>query len=145
MTNEVDYNAIEESMQAIIQDDPQLGDVSVLIEEELTFQEGSVVIIYLDRELSPAEMQSLSYGQRNRVLLSFDVWCCHYGMERQAAIRERNKLRAKVLLALMRDTSWRQSVESCWSEGGEFMTVKVETGFMACSSITFMAEVVHVT
>lgn len=144
MTQPVDYNAILDAIEQIISEDPELGDVSVLVEEELTFQSGSIVIIYLDRDDNVEGEQALTAGTRDRKQIFFSIWCCHQGLNRRDAIRQRNWLKARVETALMRDRELKNTVEVSWSPGGEFMTVLLESGFMSCASINLVCETVAI-
>ena len=144
MTAPVDYNAILDAIERIISEDPELGDVSVLVEEELTFQSGSVVIIYLDRDDNPEGIQSLSAGMHTRKWIYFSIWCCHQGLDRREAIRKRNWLKARVETALMRDRTLLNTVEAQWSPGGEFLTARIESGFMSCAMINLVCDTVAI-
>lgn len=144
MTQVVDYNAIENAIERIIKEDPEFGDVSVLVEEELTMQSGSVVFIYLDRDDNPEGMQGLTAGTRDRKQITFSIWCCHLGLDRRDALQRRNWLKARVETALMRNRSLLDTVEVSWSPGGEFLSARVESGFMCAAMINLICETVAI-
>ena len=136
----VDYFDIMKGIQRVLQQTPELGNASVLIEEELTFQSGSVVIIYLDSWSAPGNIQAINAGLRMKMEVRFEVWCFHLGIQRIDAMRNRNLLLGQVQTALMRDRSLNETVSASWQEGGDFMQATVESGFMAAASIILIAE-----
>ncbi len=144
MTAAVDYNSIQSAIEQIIKADPEFGNISVLVEEELTVQSGSVVIIYLDRDDNPEGMQGLTAGTRDRKQITFSIWCCHVGLDRREALKQRNWLKARVETALMRNRSLLDTVEASWSPGGEFLSARVEAGFVSCAMINLICETVAI-
>jgi len=142
----VNYFDIETTLEDILKDDPTLAGTTILVEEELTFQQDDIVIIYLDRRVAPANEQSLSAGKRTRMDLSFSIWCFHYGLELRDVMKARDDLLGKIEIVLMNNRTLRDKVETSWLEGGEFQTLKTEDqAFMSGAEIVLTTKVIATT
>ena len=145
----VDYFGIEEAIKSILDADADLAGVEVLIEEELTIQRGNVVGIYLDDRDAPNEDQSLSAGTRTRFNVRFSIWCWHFGVgrDRRVPMEQRDDLIGKVEIALMKERTLNDTVNSSWLEGGEFLSGPDPTGnqFMSGASVMLIADVTAAT
>ncbi len=119
----VDYYAIEQGIETLLKADTDLSEANIAIEEELTFQRGDTILIYLDRRDAPAEEQTLSAGTRTRLLVTFSIWCFHFGMsKKQDVLERRDDLIGNTEIALMQDRTLSGTVETSWLVGGEFQT-----------------------
>jgi hypothetical protein len=124
----VDYFAIEEAFQEILEDDAELQGVRVKIEEELSFEFGDVVLIDLESRDAPPDQQTLSAGQRTRYNLLLSFWCYGAHLEVKKASEKRDDLTGKVEIALMKhmtipaDSPLEALVNGFWLLGGDFET-----------------------
>ena len=123
----VDYYSIEQAIRTQLLADAGLSNITVTIEEELSFQRGDIIAIFLDRRDAPAEEQTLSAGTHIRMHLKFSIWCFHFGLVVADSIERRDDLLGKVELALMRDRTFSGAVNSSWITGGEFQTGEVHS------------------
>ena len=87
-----DFFAVEEAIQRMMQAAPELGNASIDIETELSFQEGDIIKIYLDRWDAPEQLQAISAGQSTRMLVSFVIWGFHGGLDLLGTMKRRNEL-----------------------------------------------------
>ncbi len=138
----IDYFLIEEKIKQQLEADDELNtDVSeILIEEELTFQRGKIIGIYLDRRDAAPENQTLSFATRIRFELRFNIWVFAWHLEVREAIHLRDDLLGKVELVLMADRSLQGSVTSSWISGGEFDNGQDGGGFYSGASIELIAD-----
>lgn len=146
----VDYYAIELAIQTILQSAPSLSGVVVTVEEELLF--GAEITpwvgIYLDRRDAPANLQSLSAGQRTRFLLRFSVWCWEFSLESVAkAIQLRDDLLGKVEIVLMDNRTLNGTVNKSWLEGGEMPSARLPggSGWVSGGEIVLVADAIATT
>ncbi len=138
----VDYFNIEEKIKQQLEANDEINtDVSaIIIEEELTFQRGKIIGIYLERRDAPPENQTLSFATRIRFELKFNIWVFAWHLEIREAIHLRDDLLGKVELVLMADRSLQGSVGSSWISGGEFDNGIGESGFYSGASIELLAD-----
>lgn len=137
----IDYYDIEEKIKLLLQENDEINtEAHILIEKELTFEQGKIIAIYLDRRDAPANIQSLSAGTRTRFNLQFTIWVFAFSLELQKAIELRDDLLGKVELVLMADRTLKGSVASSYISGGEFENVTGGTGFMSGASIELVAD-----
>jgi len=141
----VDYFAIETQIKTILDAEASLSGTSVLIEEELTFERGNIVGIFLDDREAPEELQSLSAGTRTRFLVTFSIWCWHFGVgrDRRVPMEQRDDLVGNVEIALMKERTLNGTVNMSWLAGGEFLSGPGETKnqFMSGAQIILIVDV----
>lgn len=141
----VDYYAIENAIAAVLRADATLAGVTVMVEEELSFQRGSIVGIYLDDRSSPQDLQAISAGTETRFIVNFTVWCWHMGIgrDRTMVMQQRDDLVGKVEIALMKNRTLSNTVNMSWLEGGEFISGPDPQGnqFMSGAEIKLSADV----
>ena len=140
----VDYFGIEEAIRDILVSDTSLGGISVLIEDEINFIEGPVVALYLENRAAPAELQSLSAGQRTRFYVSFVLWVMDFSLDGiREASKKRDDLVGKVEIVLMKDRTLGGTVTTSWLEGGDFLNAQVPdvTGFVSAAEIRLTVDV----
>lgn len=137
----IDYFAIEQAIKAQLEADATLAGVIVEIEQELSWFENDLVMIYLERRDTPAEIQTISAGQRTTFDLRFALWCWHFGLDAATSHERRDDLVGKVELALMRDRTLQATVDWFHIEGGEFLTAKDDSdGFASGAEIVIVAR-----
>lgn len=142
----VDYFAIEEAMAKQLRDDDTLFGVTILVEEELKMGKEDSVIIYLDRREAPADLQTISAGQRTRFNLNFTVNCFTFHLDKQVAMENRDDLIGKVEVALMKDHTFGGTVTGAAITGGDFDTASDgSAGFMSAASIEITARATATT
>ncbi len=140
-----DYFAVLEAIEAQLKADEDLAEATILVEEDLSFQPGDTVIIYLERREAPANQQGLSAGKRTRFLVTFSVWCYHFALDTRPAMKKRDDLIGRVEVALMRDRTYRGSVESSYIDGGNFASGRTEGGlYMAGAEIRIVADLISI-
>ena len=143
----INYWNIEQQIGSIIK--TQVARATVLIEEEINWAEGDVVAIYLEEAQAPAEQQGLSAGTRLRQLITFKIWCWHFGFgkDKTLAMQARDNLVGDVQVALLGNHRLNSTVNSSWIIGCEFIAGPLPTdrGFAAGASIDLIAEAVATT
>lgn len=130
MTQAIAYNDIATAIKTKLEAYAALAGVTVAIEDELILGTQSMpwVGIYLMRRTLP-EGQSLSYGTRTRLLLTYSIWCWQHSLDGQpTAIGLRNSLIGNVELALMSDRTLGGAAATSWLEGGDVMSGRPEGG-----------------
>ena len=141
----VDYFTIEEAIKSILDADAIVSAKAILIEEELVFERGNIIGIYLDDRQAPDELQSISAGTRTRFLVSFSLWCWHFGVgrDRRVPMEQRDDLLGNVEIALMKVRNLNDTVNTSWLLGGEFLSGPDPTGkqFMSGAQIILVADV----
>lgn len=145
----VDYYGIEEAIKAQIVDNIGRQNVAVLVEEALTFQDGDVVVIYLERRDAPASLQTMSAGTRQRYEVTFSIWSWVFGIEVGPIMERRDDLIGEVETALMANEArnfGRDDVEHWRLEGGEFENASFEgAGFGLAAETRIVARVLATT
>lgn len=146
----VDYYAIEQAIQTLLQGAASLSGVVVTVEEELLFGAEATpwVGIYLERRDAPSDQQSLSAGQRTRFRLRFSIWCWEYSLESVAkAIQLRDDLLGKVEVVLMGDRTLGNTVSTSWLEGGEMPSARLPggSGWVSGGEIVLVADALATT
>lgn len=138
----VDYYAIEQGIEEVLKDDPNLVDVAILIEPAALVERGNTVAIYPDRRSAPADDQVISAGRRTRLMLRFSIWCYSDGLERESVLKARDDFVGRVELALMDDPTLRGTVEESWLDGGEFDTPQeLDSGFALGAEVGLVCRV----
>ena len=141
----IDYFAIEQQIQTVLQAAADLAGVMVTVEEELLFGAETTpwVGIYLDRRDALAASQSLSGGQQTRYRLRFSIWCWEYHLESLAkALELRDDLIGKVEIALMGNRTLSGTVITSWLEGGEMPSVRApgSQSWLAGGEVALIAD-----
>ena len=140
-----DYYAIEDAIRAVLAAASSLSGVTILVEEELTVQRGSVIGIYLEDRTAPAEEQPIAAGLETRFHVNFTIWCWHFGVgrDRRPVMEARDDLVGNVEIALMGNRDLNDTVDSSWLTGGDFLSGPDPTGkqFMAGASINLTVDV----
>ena len=138
----INYWNIEQQIASIIK--TAVARATVLVDEEIDFAEGDVVGIYLDDRSAPADLQSLSAGTRLRQMVSFKIWCWHFGFgkDRSVAMQARDTLIGDVETALMAKVTLNDTVNYSYITGGEFISGPEPTdrGFAAGGTVDLVAE-----
>jgi len=116
----IDYYAIEEAIATQLRAAATLVGVTVDVEQEPDFAEGSKVVIYLIGRNAPEEMQSLSAGLRTRYEITYVAVCMAQMLDLKGAMEARDDLIGNVETAIMTDRTFGGAVKSCWLMGGEF-------------------------
>jgi len=137
------YFAIEEAIRDILKADNNLKDDMVVIEEEppTNIDLGRWIGIYLERRDPIAG--SIAAGKRQRLQMTFAIWCAASHMESVAqACQERDKLMGQVEIALLGDTNktLNSTVQRFELGGGEFESARIEGGIMMSGSIIINAQ-----
>ena len=140
----IDYYDIEKELQYILQGDPALNEVTVLIEEmpEMTADMAPFVSIFIDRREVPSA-QPIAGGTRQRMLLKLSLWCYVVEMESvESACKKRDDLIGKVEIALMNNRTINDKVNHTIMDGGEFDNVSLQTiGLAMGGSIVLLVDV----
>ena len=138
----VDYYALEQEIQAILQADAALAGVRIVVEDEILFGAETTpwVGIYLDRRDAPADIQRIG-GTRTDYRLRFSIWCWEYSLDSvSTAARLRDDLVGKVEVALMGNRTLNDLVATSWLEGGEFMSARTQGSWLMGAEIVLVAE-----
>lgn len=140
----IDYFGLEDEIGKIFRADSTLEGVKVTVEDDVEFEVGPLITIYIDRR-DPTDGQSLSAGTRTRYLLRIIIWCWQYSLESLSnAIRLRDDLLGKVELVLMKNRTVSGKVQSLWLGGGELPSARIEDdapGYIAGGEIIVTMEV----
>jgi hypothetical protein len=140
----IDYYGIEKAIADTIASDTRVAEfaITVVVEEEVMFERGNKVYVFLERRAAPEDRQSISAGTRTRMLCKYVIWCMAYGYKINETIEVRDNLLGAVELALMTDRTFgRSDVATSWIEGGEFDNAKDEAGFNVMGSIELTVDV----
>src|SRR5437870_418093 len=144
----IDYFAIEQGIQTILQADAALAALGarVVIEEELPFlaETGPWVGIYLERREAPRDLQALAGGQQTRFLVRLTIWCSQFSLKSIAeAIHLRDDLVGKVEIALMSDRRLNGTVSTSWLDGGDLPSAKNADagGWLSRGEVLLVADV----
>lgn len=141
----IDYFAIEKKLGDILSSDSTLQGVKVIVEEDVEFEDGPYVGIYLERRDATAS-QSLSSGTKIRYDLKLSIWCWSYSLDSVAdAINSRDDLVGKVELVLLNNRTIGDKVTTSWLEGGEMPSARLEgeevDGYISGGEIILTAQV----
>lgn len=116
----------------------------VIVEEEITFNEGDVIGIYLDAAQAPEDLQTLSAGSRLRQYITFKIWCWHFGFGKDRAVAHQNRdnLIGEAQIALMGNHNLNNTVNTSWIINIEFLSGPEPTdrGFVAGASIDLIVD-----
>lgn len=125
-----------------------MAGVTVLLEQEVVFERGNVVVIYLDRRDSEAT-QVIAAGTRHRYDLQFSIWCFHFALDITLSLDQRDDLVGNVEIALMKDRTLQGTVDDSDLAGGEFLNGRTpEEGgglFFAGAEVRLVAQAVAIT
>ena len=139
-----DYYAIENAIATILRADATLAGVSVIVEDEVAVQRGSIIGIYLDDRDAPMDLQAIAAGTRTRFNINFSIWCWHFGVgrDRTVVMQQRDDLLGKVEIALMNNRTLSNTVTMSWLNGGEFISGPDPTGnqFMSGAQIRLTVD-----
>ena len=93
----------------------------VLVEEDVNFMDGQVIVIRSPSFTAPDGMQTLSNNTRLRMQVNMELYCLAFSGQLPAARELRNDLVGDVILALMTDATFGlASVASSWITGAQF-------------------------
>ncbi len=139
----IPYFAIQQAIRDTIKADNNLKDDMIVIEEEppTSTEPGRWIGVYLERRDPVAG--SIAAGRRQRLQMTFAIWCAASHMESVAqACQERDKLMGQVEIALLGDTNktLNGTVQRFELGGGEFESARVEGGIMMSGSIIINAQ-----
>ncbi len=144
----IDYYSIEKELQFILQNEPSLNEVTVLVEEmpELAADMSPFISIFLDRREVPSG-QPIAGGTRQRMLLKLSVWCYVVEIESvEAACKKRDDLVGKVEVALMNNRTINDSINHMMIDGGEFDNVSIQSvGLAMGGSVVVLLDVTAVS
>lgn len=143
----LDYFGIEQAVKDRLNDTDELADVSVKLEQELSFGErGRQVYIALQRRSAPEGLQSISAGSRTRFLLQISLWCFCWDLSLEEAAHKRDHLISQVEVALMREprSFGVNNVTSSWIQGGEFSSGEEEASFMSGGEIVLVVDATNI-
>lgn len=124
MSQPIDYWAIRDGISLAIRKAPELGDLKVLHElgRLPAPEEVPCVLVYLAGRTVPPDIQRISGGRSLHYRLTFSTWVLHYSLDSlEEAVRRRDRILAKVELALMADRTLGGLVpnRAFWFEGGD--------------------------
>lgn len=138
----IDYNLLATRVQAALKADPALSEAQVTIEDDINLDTGPWVAIYLTRRDAPAADQRIAAGRKLVYNVTLALWCWQYALESAArAIELRNDLLGKVEIALLKDRTLGGAAEFVTLEGGEMVTVKDNSRFVAGAELILVARV----
>lgn len=147
----IDYFSIEESIEDILKASSDLSegpsDVTVLVEEDISFAGGDIIQILLKRRDAPEENQPIASGTITRYDVTFSIWCYGYALERREAMKRRDDLVGKVEIVLQsnRMLGLPNLVNQSWFTGGDFENVQgpEESGdlFLSGAEIELVCDV----
>ena len=138
-----DFDGIRTQIKTQLLADSNLTKISVLIEEELTFQENKTVIIYLESAFEDAERQTASSGKRSLFTLRFAIQCFAVSLDYNEAIKQRDKLVGDVHIALITDRTLSGKVQHLWFDTFLMATGNRDgtSGFVSGTEIQMLADV----
>lgn len=142
----IDFTAITEAIRTQLLTEASLSGVKVLLEKELSFDQGPLVIIYLLRADEEADDQSLAAGTTSRLTLHFQLLPFAFATDKYSAIKLRNDLIGRVHIALMKDRTFSNAVTSSWY--GEFNFDTGESpggGFFSGAAIELVVDATATT
>ncbi len=142
----LDYYAIEQAIAAQLTAAAELSGVTVTVEQEPEFDEGSKVIIYLINREAPEELQSLSAGKRTRFYITYVAVCVAQALDLRGAMEARDDLLGNVETALMSDRTFSGAANTSWIGGGDFENARNgdEGLFNAAGEIEIVVDAVSV-
>lgn len=136
----IDYFAIEQEIQTILQADATLAGTNVFVEEDLLTSPELcpwVGVYIADRDSAGAPIAA---GQQQRFRVRYEVWCFEHRMEIPAAAQARDDLMGKVEVALLKKPTLNGVVTSMAITGGAFDSGRVDAGFLMGGSIVIEIE-----
>lgn len=141
----VDYYAIEQEIQRLLLEDPDISSTTVTVETEQPLDSQPWVAIYLENRSAPSE-QPIAAGTQTRLSLKFSIWCWTWSLENgEQAAKERDGLLGKVEIALMRNRKIGNKVNQSWIQGGDMLTSDYQndsvTSYISGGEIILTAEV----
>ena len=93
----------------------------VLVEEDVNFMDGQVIVIRSPSFSAPDGMQTLSNNTRLRMQVNMELYCLAFSGLLPSARELRNDLVGDVILALMSDATFGlASVATSWITGAQF-------------------------
>ena len=142
----VDFTEITEAIRGQLAADSTLDGIRILIEAELSFDAGPLVIIYLLNASEDPEQQGLAAGTTSRLILRFEIMPFAFAVDKKSAIKLRNDLVGRVHIALMKDRTFSGKVTSSWY--GEFNFDAGDSpggGFFSGASIELVVDATATT
>lgn len=141
----INYYAIEQGIQAVLEADSALSGTSYFIEEETLFDNDKcpAIFIYLERRDAPIDMQRIAAGTTTDMQMRFSLWCLEFHMEGIGkACQLRDDLMGKAEVALMKDRTLNATIGGkAWLEGGRFITGEQgDGGFIAAGEIILVGD-----
>ncbi len=123
----IDYYGIEEAIKSVI--DAELsGNFICLVEQEIMLDpDRSFIGIYLNRRDAPADIQTMSAGQRTRYDLTVSIWVYTMALEVALAAEIRDDLIGNLERELMEHRSTINGGDF-FIQGGEFQSAKDDEG-----------------
>jgi len=131
----IPYYGIAEAMQSVLQADPDLANVLVVIEEEgpMSTEQMPWVGIYIsDRE---DDGGPISGGTMQRFRIRYSIWCFEHAMESvKEALRLVTELISKVEMALIKNPTANLNVALLRVTRGDFESAQADAGFVMAAS-----------
>ena len=143
----IDYYELELELKDILDGAEDLTTtgrgLTVLVEEDLAFQRGDIILIELNRRDAPDDAQPLAAGKRTRYELQMSIWCYGFGLQRADAMRNRDDLVSRVEIVLQGNRTLNGKVGTSWFTGGEFENRRNEPGdaFLSGAEIELVCDV----
>lgn len=118
----IDYAGIRDAIAATLRTVEGLT-VEVEWHGEMPLERLPCALVYMTRRLAPERDQRLSAGQITYFQIIFPVWVMHYSLSSaKEACDLRDRVLAKVEVALMRNRSLGGLVRGSWIEPGEVLS-----------------------
>lgn len=146
----IDYAGIEDQLKTIIEADSTLDGARVYVEEEPQFgmmDSQKAISIFLHNR-SASSGQSLSAGKRQRYDVKYSLWSTFFSLESfRVACTGRDALLGALELVLMADRTIGGKVNTCWLEGGQFLSARDDAAgvFVASAETILVANASAIT
>lgn len=131
----IDYHAIGQAIQTVLQADAALAGVKVIVEEDVLTspEEAPWVGIYIaDRESAGAPIAA---GTQQRFTVRYEIWCFDYRLDIPSAAQARDDLLGKVEVALLKTPTLNGNVTMMAITGGAFDSARTEGGHLMGGSV----------
>lgn len=121
----IDYADLKNELAQILSAAPTLADIAFTVDDDIRLDSfGCSANIEMVRRDHTAPAQSLSAGQRQRYYVTTVVTVVAVGIDRQAAIEQRDDVIGEIEVVLMRNRTLNDKVGTLFLQGGELFLLK---------------------
>lgn len=143
----VDYYDVKNTISEILGADTTLAGVSVTVDEDISLESfGSTVNVEISRRDPSPPGQSLSGGQKQRYYVTAIMSVVCVSLEKDGAVKSRDRIVGDVELILMRNRSLNGKVNTLFLQGGELFLLRsssqnTEGFFVAAGEVVVFIDV----